>query len=270
VLVPTSLGRVFVHSTGEGPDVVLWHSLLCDTSMWREQLKALAPRFRLHSIDAPGHGRSEPVRRAFTLDDCVDVALDVLDALSLERTIWVGLSWGGMVGMRLAARHRERVTSLVLLDTSARKEPLAKRVAYGPLLGLTRVVGPARGVARVLHPLFFASRTLRERPELAEAFSETLTGMDVESVVHAVRAVSLERTDCTDELSAIAVPTLVIVGDEDRATVPAESEHIARSISGAELVRVPDAGHLSPLERPDVVTPAIERFLGALSSRDRA
>jgi pimeloyl-ACP methyl ester carboxylesterase len=261
MLVPSSLGRVFVTSKGQGPDVVLWHSLFCDTSMWREQLDALAPRFRMHSVDAPGHGRSEPVRRAFTLDDCVDVALDVLDSLGLDRVAWVGLSWGGMVGMRLAARHPDRVAALVLLDTSARKEALVKRVAFRPLLGVVRAVGPNRASARLLQPIFFAPRTLRERPELGEAFVETLTAMDLESVVHSTHAVVLGREDCTAELAAIRAPTLVIVGAEDRATPPSESAHIARTLPGATLLRIPDAGHLSPLERPDAVNPALERFL---------
>jgi len=261
MLVDTKCGRLFVHVAGEGPDLVLWHSLLCDTGMWKEQLQVLAERYRVVSIDAPGHGRSAPVRGRYTLDDCIDAAVTVLDAAGVERAAWVGLSWGGMVGMRLAARHPERVAALVLMDTSARPEKPWKKVAYKPLQAIATRFGPIRPLAKVLLPIFFSPHSLRHATEAMETFVQTLIRMDPESLSRAVDAVIYARTDATGELSRIVAPTLVIVGADDRATPPAESEHLAANIRGAGLVRIPDAGHLSALEQPERVNSALLSFL---------
>src|SRR5690606_28893825 len=106
MLVDTRLGKLFVEVRGEGTPLCLWHSLLCDGGMWRHQVPALAERYRVINIDAPGHGRSATVRAPFSLDDCVDAAITILDALEVEAAHWAGLSWGGMVALRLALTHR--------------------------------------------------------------------------------------------------------------------------------------------------------------------
>jgi pimeloyl-ACP methyl ester carboxylesterase len=196
------------------------------------------------------------------MDDCVTAAVDVLDAVGEERVSWVGLSWGGMVGMRLAARYPERVERLVLMDTSARAERLWKKAAYKPLEAFAQAFGPVRPLGKLLEPIFFSPRTLRANRPIVEAFIETLVAMDPQSLVHAVEAVIFSRRDATEELARIEAPTLVIVGADDRATPPGESEHLAKHIAGARLVRVPDAGHLSALEQPERVNDELIAFLG--------
>ncbi|MBW2461991.1 MAG: alpha/beta fold hydrolase [Deltaproteobacteria bacterium] len=261
MLVDTKCGRLFVEVRGQGPDLVLWHSLLCDSGMWRRQRVAFEEHYRVVAIDAPGHGRSGNVRSPFTMDDCVDAAVQVLDAVGIESAAWVGLSWGGMVGMRLAARHPARVSALVLLDTSARPERTLKRLAYRPLQVIASRIGAVRPLAKALTPIFFSPHTLRSEPDIVDSFVRTLTRMDPESIGQAVEAVIYTRGDFTPELSQIGAPTLVIVGIDDRATPPDEAEHIAARVPGAGLVRIPDAGHLSALEQPERVNAAILSFL---------
>lgn len=261
MLVETRCGRLFVDVRGDGPAVILWHSLLSDSAMWRRQRGALEEHYRVVAIDAPGHGRSGAVRAPYSMDDCVDAAVAVLDALGIGRAAWVGLSWGGMVGMRLAARHGSRVSALILLDTSARPEKGLKRLAYRPLQAIAKRVGAVRPMARALTPIFFSMDSLRHQGDVVDAFVDSLTRMDPESISHAVEAVVYTRGDFTAELSRISTPTLVIVGTEDRATPPAEAEHIAARIPGAGLVRIPGAGHLSALEAPARVNAAILSFL---------
>ncbi len=267
MLVETTCGRLFVDVAGEGPPLVLWHSLLCDGAMWRHQIAALRESHRLVNIDAPGHGRSAPTVRGYTMDDCVRAGVAVLDDLSIERAVWCGLSWGGMVGMRLAVRFPERLAGLVLMDTSARRENPVKKPGYRVLAAIARTLGPMRLLSAPILPLFLTARTRTEQPELAEDFVETLMRMDPASLGHAVDAVILDRDDVSGELGRIDVPTLIVVGEEDRATPPAESEHLARLIPRARLVRVPGAAHLSCLEQPERVNAELERFLAGLSER---
>ncbi len=261
MLVETRVGRLFVEVRGEGAPVVLWPSLLTDGGMWRFQVPALAERYRVITIDPPGHGRSAPVRRPFTLEDCAEAAREVLDACGAERAHYAGLSWGGMTGMRLALSHPERLASLALVDTNADRETRHKLPAYRAMQIVSRAVGA--GVPLILKRLdaiYLAERTRRERPEVVREFRDHVVRMDRESVRHCTDAVIFHRGDIRHRLGEIRVPTLVVVGAEDVPTPVSRSRDIADRIPGATLVTIPGAGHLSALDQPERVTEELLRF----------
>lgn len=271
MLVETRCGRLFVDERGEGPPLVLWHSLFCDGGMWRGQLDALAEGHRVLNVDAPGHGRSAPTTRPYSLEDCVDALFDVMDAAGLSSASVIGLSWGGMVGLRAALRDPTRVERLVLLDTNADAESPEKLRRYRVLAFFARRLGAVPALVDRVVPIFFSPKTLATRPDLVRSFREHLEGMDRASLSHAFEAVELHRGDIRSQLSRIRCPTLVLCGVDDRATPVARSEEIAQRIAGSERALVPDAGHLSALERPDVVTPLLVDWLARTAgSRDRA
>lgn len=257
MLIETRLGRLFVEASGEGTPVVLWHSLLCDGGMWRYVAPRLAERHRVINVDAPGHGRSAPVRRSFTLDECAQVATEVMDALELDRAHWAGLSWGGMTGMRLALTHPDRLRSLALLDTSADCEAREKLPSYKVMAFIARRLGAVPLLLDRMEPIFFAAATRRSNRGVIGSFRDHLARMQPASIGHAVDAVIFERRDIRDRIGRIRLPTLVIVGAEDVATPPARSREIAERIEGACLLEIPDAGHLSALEQPDAIADAL-------------
>lgn len=246
---------------GSGTPLVFWHSLLCDSGMWSAQVSAFEDRFRVVTIDGPGHGRSAPTTRPYTMDDSAGAALDVLDALSIPRCRWVGLSWGGMIGMRLALRAPERIEKLGLLDTNADAETREKLPSYRVMAFVARRFGAVPLLLDRIEPLFFSPATRRERPEIVKAFRERLAAMDRVSLGHAVDAVMFGRSDIRAELHRITAPTLVLCGDDDLATPLSRSVDIQSRIKGSKLVRVPNAGHLSAWEQPGVVNAALAAFL---------
>ena len=259
-------GRLFVEQRDAhlpGTPVVFWHSLLCDGGMWRAQVDALTGRARTVVIDAPGHGRSAPTQAPYDMNDCVEAALSVIDALGIERCRWVGLSWGGMVGMRLALRAPGRIERLALLNTNADAETREKLPSYRIMALLARLFGPFPLLLDRVVPIFFAPASVESRPELVETFRSRLGAMDRASLVHALDAVMFSRRDIRPALGSIACPTLVLVGDEDVATPPIRSEDIAARIPGAKLVRIPRAGHLSAWEQPGAVNAHLLPFLEA-------
>lgn len=257
MLIQTRVGRLFVEQQGEGTPVVLWPSLLCDGGMWRFQIPDLAARHRVIRIDGPGHGRSATIRHPFTLEDCADAAVEVLDALEVPSAHWAGLSWGGMTGMRVALRHPSRLRSLALLNTSAHRESRRKLPAYRVMSFIARRLGPVEPLLDRLVPLFFTAATLEHRTDLVQDFRDHVVRMDPESVGHAVDAVIFDRQDIRGMLRAVRVPTSVIVGRQDVSTPPSRGEAIAAEIAGADLVAVDDAAHLSALEQPARVTAAL-------------
>lgn len=264
MLVETRCGRLFVEEHGKdlpGLPVVLWHSLLCDGGMWKAQIDALDGRARVINVDAPGHGKSAPTTRRYGIEDSSEAAIEVLDALGIERCKWVGLSWGGMVGMRLALRHPRRIERLALLDTNADAETKEKLPSYRVLAFLARTIGPIPMLLDRIVPIFFSPETIRERPDVVATFRQRLAAMDRASIGHAVDAVIFTRRDLRPEIGRIDCPTLVMVGADDVATPAQRADDIVSRIAGARLVTIPGAGHLSAWEQPGAVNAALLPFL---------
>jgi 3-oxoadipate enol-lactonase len=262
----TRLGRWFYEERGaparEGaPAIVLLHALLFDGRMWEAQLPVLAGLGRVVVIDGPGHGKSE-VPPPFTLEDHAEALMDALRELRIDRAVLVGLSWGGMLSMRVALAHPKEVAAMALLDTSAEVESLADRVKYRAFISVARRLGvPLRLVQRELAPIVYGPSTLRARPELIEEFSRMVNGFPRDGVARAALAVVIHRKSILDKLGAVRVPTLVVCGKDDRATVPERTRAIASHIAGARLAWIEDAGHMSAIEQPEAVNALLVPFV---------
>jgi 3-oxoadipate enol-lactonase len=264
--VRTRLGRWFYEERGAAkragaPAIVLWHSFLCDGGMWRGQVEPLSALGRVLVFDGPGHGKSE-VPPTFTLEDNADALVDAFDDLGVESSVMVGLSWGGMIGMRLALRHAKRVRALALLDTSAEPDERARIIKYRLMISFTRRFGMPRALTdSQVTPMFFSGRTIASKPELVERTIRAANGFPRDGLARAALAVLIHRKDILGKIDAIRVPTLVICGAEDRATEVPHSQRIAERISGSRLVIIQGAGHLSALERPDAVNEVLVPFV---------
>lgn len=253
--------RVAYDVEGEGPPVLLGHSLLCDSRMWDPVLPWLRPGRRLLSVDFRGH-RGSTSTRPFSMDDLADDWLAVLDREGIERAFLCGLSMGGMTAMRVALRAPDRVAGLILLDTSAGPQPFGDRLRFRLMAEVLRLFGFRSFLFPAVNAAMFGRTTLRERPEVAAAQMQRTREHDPRQLYRAVRAV-IERDDILADLARITAPTLVLVGEEDAATPPPNARHIAATIPGAVLETIPRSGHLATLEAPDATGPRIATFLGA-------
>lgn len=259
-------GRLFVEQRGKasGPTLVFWHSLLCDGAMWGPMIRELEASYRIVNVDAPGHGRSSQTRRAYSMDDSVDAAITVLDELAIDRCAWIGLSWGGMVGMRLGLRIPERLAGLALFDTSASAESRRKIPSYFAMAAIARRFGAVPFLLDRIVPIYLSKTTRAQQPALVQQFRERVASMDPESVGHAVDAVIFRRDDIRARLTEIRVPTLVVCGDDDVATPLDRSETIARAIPGAALRRIAKGAHLSAWEQPEAALRHVRPWLESL------
>jgi len=248
--------------SGAGPALLLGHSFLCSGAMWREQVPALARDHQVINPDFRGHGGSGPVAGPFTLYDAVADAVALLDHLQIERAVWIGLSIGGMVALRAAVRHPERVAGLVLLDTAAGAETGWRRLRYRAMATGVRTIG-MRPFLPPIGRLMFGPTTHRERPELVREWLERIAAQDVPSMLRGLDAL-LTRDSVLDRLGDITAPTLVLVGAEDRSLPPPVSRRIHEQIPDSRFGLVPNAGHLAALEQPEAVNRAILDFLGSL------
>jgi 3-oxoadipate enol-lactonase len=264
--VRTRLGRWFYEERGAARKagdaaIVMWPSFLTDGGMWKHQIEPLAALGRVVVFDPPGHGKSE-VPPPFSLEDNADAVSDAFGELRIDRAVMVGLSWGGMIGMRMALQHASRVKALALFDTSAEPDDRARVIKYRLFTSFYRRFGmpPALFEAQIA-PAFFCDDSIRFRRDLLERFQRNANGFDREGVARSSLAVVIHRRDITPRLAGIRVPTLVACGREDRATEPVHSERIVAGIPGARLAWIDRAGHLTALEQPEAVTALLVPFV---------
>jgi 3-oxoadipate enol-lactonase len=272
--VRTRLGRWFYEERGKAkkegdPAIILLHALLFDGGMWRAQVEPLSALGRVIVVDGPGHGKSESPPR-FTLEDNADaLAIDGFNELHVSKAILCGLSWGGMVAMRAAIQHPMRVTATALLDTSAEAETLKDKIRHRAFIAFCRRYGVPRWfVDKELATLMFGQRTLATRgDELLESFTRTVNGYPRDGMARAALAVSVHRGDVTPKLRAVACPTLVVCGRDDKATPPEKSRSLAAKIRDAKLEWIDGSGHMSAIEEPDQVNRVLVPFVKAQIAR---
>lgn len=246
------------------PVVVFGHGLLFGGWMFGPQTTALRSRYRCATLDWRGQGESPVARGGYDMDTLTADAVALIETLGLAPVHWVGLSMGGFVGQRLAARHGEMLRSLTLLGTSAGPENPSKARDYRRMALLQRMMG-VRPLLAKIRPLLFGPAFLASpaaRPVLDE-WTRRLVHLDRASLSKAVHAVA-GRPGIEPEIGRIAVPTSVITGVDDIATPPADAHRIANRVPGAHLRIIPDCGHTSTLEQPAVITALLKAFLDGL------
>ncbi len=244
----------------DAPAVLLTHSLLCDRTMFSHLAAELATTHRVLNLDLRGHGLSSPAARGYSLDDECDDLVAVLDHAGVARATLVGLSMGAMLSMRAAVFHPTRVAALALLNTSAEPESPFHRAQYMAMAGAFLAVGVLGTLEARIKPLMFSDGFVERAPAEVERFFAGLRASRREGLFQAVQAVAL-RGDFSHELGAIGVPTMVLVGDQDRATPLFRAQRIVDALPGSTLDVVRSAGHLSTLEQPELTTQAVRAFL---------
>ena len=243
---------------GEGPVVVFLHGLGGSRTAWEPQLAALADDFRCVAGDLPGYGASPPLDGPLTFPALADAVVGLLDTLGVERAPLVGLSLGGMIALHTALERPDRVSGLVLLDTS-------------PAFGLDGTDPDEWQAARLtpldagLTPADVAEDVLRSVTGAGfggEALDQGVAAM-ARIPSEGLRAVIdlLPTHDVRARLGEISAPTLVVVGEHDAETPPAYSEALAAGIPDARLEIVAGAGHLTNLEQPEAVNRLLAGFL---------
>jgi len=250
---------IYYEVSGSGAPVVLGHSFLCSGKMCAPQLPSLADKNTVINIDLRGHGRSGQIRRPFDLYDLVEDVTAVLDHLEIDRAVWAGLSIGGMVAMRAAIKAKDRVSGLILLDTHAGAESVINKLKYRAMVGASRVFGSAPLVPEVVR-MFFSAPTRKTNPDLVDEWRKIFLSVPVTTIFHTVKALG-SRDSVVGQLAEIDVPALVLVGEFDNPTPPSYSREMAQALPNATLLEVKNAGHLSNLEQPDIVTSAMNAYL---------
>jgi pimeloyl-ACP methyl ester carboxylesterase len=244
---------------GQGPPLVFVHGAASDSRLWQPQLEGLADVFTVVAWDEPGAGRSSDVPADFRLADYAHCLAAVIEELGLGPAHVAGLSWGGTVALELYRHRPELVATLILVDTYAGwKGSLPEEEVRARVAGLREMLARGREEFDPTLPGLFAGEPPAEFVPL------------LEEVAAAVRPESLEtqllvmaEADLRDVLPTVAVPTLLIWGELDGRSPLGVARQFEHAIPGAQLVVIPDCGHVSNLERPAQFNEAVREFCRA-------
>lgn len=263
--MPTiDIGGVTLQYTdeGSGEPVVLLHGFPHSAELWTPQRAALGGNYRVIAPDLRGHGRSDLPHGAVSIDLYADDVVALMDELGIGEATVGGLSMGGYVLMALLRRRPDRVRAVMLMATKAPGDTEAGKQARNDMIALAQEEG-AGAVADRMLPRMVTARTRAENPDLVEFVRSMMAATSVEGIVAAQSAMR-DRPDSTPTLAGLQLPALILVGQEDELTPPAEAEAMHRAIAGSRLEVIPDAAHVLNLEQPEAVNSAILGFLEEL------
>jgi len=251
--------NLFYQELGSGIQTIVFsHGLLFDNRMWAAQVEYFKEHYRCIAYDHRGQGQSELVGSE-DMDTLYEDAASLIEQLAGNNPVhFVGLSMGGFIGMRLAARKPHLIKTLTLLDTSADAEP---NLFKYQLLNTIFKLGGAPLVINKITGILFGKSSLNDSSlkEIIAFWKSTIKNYPT-SITRAVEGV-ITRQAITSELDKIVCPVLVAVGEEDVATIPAKSEKIHQSIKNSRLIIIPKAGHSACLEQPNEVNKIVQDFI---------
>lgn len=244
---------------------LLWiHGFPLSSSMWELQIEDLGDMVRVVAPDLRGFGRSSATPPPYSVGMYADDCADLLEYLAIPGPVVVGgLSMGGYVAFEFYRRYPERVAGLILAATRAGADSEAGQAGRDAMVASVRQNG-VRAVVDAMLPKLFSPKTAVSQPETVDFVRDIMASSSVDGIVGALMAMKT-RPDSTGLLPQIAVPTLVLHGADDALIPVSEAKAMAAAIPDAELVILPEAGHLPNLEQADLFTDAVADFLEMLT-----
>lgn len=251
-----------VSDEGTGPVVVLLHAFPCDGELWQPQAAELvSDGWRVIVPDLPGFGDSEILDEEPSVDAVAVAVLDMLDKRSVDRCILGGVSLGGYVAMAILRRRPELAGAVLLCGTKATadgEEARGNRERLAALV-LENPSECARTLEQAVLPGLLGRTSHASRPDAVDRVRGWLGSAPAATVAWYQRAMA-QRPDSQAVLADLAVPALVLWGEEDTLSPRSEQDLMVERLALGELAVVPAAGHLAGVERPDIVGNDIRRF----------
>jgi pimeloyl-ACP methyl ester carboxylesterase len=227
--------------------IVFIHGAGGSSKFWQGQVAALTARVNTVAVDLPGHGRSDGPG-CDDIRDYTRAVADFLTGIAAPPVILCGFSMGGAVALQLMTDCPERVKAGILSNTGA-----ALKVA--PLIFET-IDNDYSGFVDMICKFAASKKT---DPELMKPFRQDLAGCQPKITRGDFQACN--QFDLTDRLPTIDIPILVVTASEDKLTPSAYGDLLVKRVRNASLVHIQDAGHIAPLEKPDEINAAIEKFI---------
>jgi 3-oxoadipate enol-lactonase len=249
----------------ESPPVVFIHGFPFSSEMWKGQTQMLQDNkknLRIITYDLRGHGQSDVGDGQYTIELFVDDLIALLDYLKITKTILCGFSMGGYIALRAIERNPDRFNALVLCDTMSTADSNEAKIRRVNSINLVKKEGVGRFAEGFLKAVF-ASKTFDAKPDIIDEIRRTILSNSPLGICGALLAMA-GRTDTTEALSKISVPTVILVGEHDAVTPPSAASNMHDRIPSSKLHLVENAGHMSNLENLNVFNEHLTKFLDGI------
>lgn len=249
------------------PVLLFAHGLLWGTHLYDKQVEHFKSSYRCIAFDFRGQGKSEVTKSGYDMDSLAEDAIALLEALEISKCHLVGLSMGGYVAQRVALKRPDLLHSLILLDTGAEAENPEKKADYKKMLRAIHWLGIKR-ISKKVMPIMFGETFLNDKSRKQEykTWLEHLRQNNKKGAMRATVGV-IERDGVLSRLPEINLPTLIVVGDEDKPTPYEEAQKMHFAIKGSKLAVIKQAGHSTPVEQPERLNQVMSTFLKIVNTQ---
>jgi pimeloyl-ACP methyl ester carboxylesterase len=249
-MIHTNLGKIAVYpklADSDKTPIIFLHGVYFDHHLWDEVIDSIQDR-TTYSVDMPFHGLSKEItKNDWSLNDCANMLLEILDSLKIAKVIAVGHSWGSMTILRAASKQPERFESVLLCNmpflAATKKQKLTIGLQHSMLIFRNFYT---KQVAKAL----FGKTSLKENPSLVDHLKRSMDLLSNAQIKHTDKAVIAEAEDASELIKNLKVRALALKGIEDYVPAPPSIETIV--IGG---------GHICPLEKPEEVVNSVKRLL---------
>jgi 3-oxoadipate enol-lactonase len=245
--------------SSQGVPVVFIHGFPFSHKMWEPQVNKLPNDIHAITYDVRGHGSSDVGDGQFTIELFVDDLIVLLDHLGIERAVLCGLSMGGYIALRAIEKHPNRIKGLVLCDTKSEPDTNEEKIKRTSSIKAVKSAGASVFAEDFVKAVFWP-KTFENNLGAIEFIKELIRANSSLGICGTLLALAA-RTDTTQSLSSINVPTCIIVGEYDLRTPPSCAQAMHTAIAGSELHILSNAGHMSNLENTKDFNKILNTFL---------
>jgi 3-oxoadipate enol-lactonase len=255
----TKANGITINYQVDGPEGAPWlvfsNSLATSIAMWDEQAAALKDKFRILRYDQRGHGGTDAPAGRYTYATLLDDAIQLMDALSIKKAHFAGLSMGGATAMGLAQKYPDRVDHVIVCDSPCQSTPQSaqgweERIAVAQSKGIEALVEPTIG-------RWFPPETVTKNPTFLDKIRAMIRATPVNGFIGC--AAALADHDYASAVATVKHPVLFMTGEKDAASAPMRKLH--EKLAGSRFVELKGAGHISNMERPQEASAAIRDFI---------
>ena len=247
---------------GSGKETIIFaHGVLLNRTIFQNQIDTLKEHYRCIAFDFRGHGQSSATKGGYSMDSLADDVISFIETLGCSPCHFVGHSMGGFVALRVAIERPDLLRSLILISSSADREPPKNKVKYWGMTLVLLLTGGLRFIMKDVMEVMFGEifRNDSERAAEREYWENHL--LNIHRNVTQVVLQVLHRESVYQNLREIKTPVLILVGGEDKTTDETKATRMKDAFPKAELEVIPRSGHSPMVETPEMVNTALREFL---------
>jgi len=271
-------GSIYYEIHGQGPPLVFIHGAWSSHKWWKYQIANFAQKYRVLIYDLRGHGQSLSFINEFSIPSFANDLNLILKNIGIEETVLVGWSLGGMIAIEYFLQQPQKTKALILISTRLQRQPIWKRKMWLSYLRarLNLMMNLSAPRKFNLQEATFPDEKLLGQEEIKKMFSATINPEVNEWIKDDLKnftwqnfwqiAKNLWDWEISQEkLAKIHMPILILVGEKDQITPPSLAQSLQQAMPHSQSFTIKEAGHLLPLEQPEIVNNHIGEFLKSIN-----